>query len=133
MLVFISDLHLMDGTAGKHHLDWHDFKEIYLEIALYAKKAQAKDLQIVLLGDIFDLVRTERWFDFELKSRPWGNNPSEEAALAILNGVIQRNQKTCDILSGKEKGFDFPVSLNFFIFPATTTDYAIDTQACVVR
>jgi UDP-2,3-diacylglucosamine pyrophosphatase LpxH len=68
MIILISDLHLMDGTAGKHQLDTEVFRDTFVELARQATaavkhlKENDLDIKIVLLGDIFDVIRSERWF-----------------------------------------------------------------------
>ena len=42
-----------------------------------AKDAKARNLEIVLLGDIFDLIRSEQWI--KTKVRPWdAKSPKQE-------------------------------------------------------
>ena len=60
MLVVLSDLHLADGTAGKHNLSHQAFEEILLSnVATAARKNEALDLRLVLDGDIIDLIRMD--------------------------------------------------------------------------
>ena len=79
MLVFISDLHFVDGSAGEHNVPIEAF-EIFLEDISWAANRLVDDgrnveeIKIVFLGDIFDLLRTERWFPFPESERPWGTN-----------------------------------------------------------
>ena len=144
MLVFISDLHFVDETAGKHNLpasafgkfldnikaeveninntfivtekslqslegegippetlkklkclEYEKFKgeewqkelletieknigrdqpaEKYKDlISQHIENSKVKELKIILLGDIFDLIRTEEWFQEDGNDRPWG-------------------------------------------------------------
>ncbi|PLS05430.1 metallophosphoesterase [Neobacillus cucumis] len=124
MLIFISDLHLMDHTAGRHQLEAATFRDIFKELGYQAQEAvspfepQNQEIIIVLLGDIFDLIRTESWFfqkntgeQIDLKDRPWGNpsKKTEEIANDILNNIIKENEEIFSILAGKEwKTLGFP-------------------------
>lgn len=117
MLIFLSDLHFMDGTAGKLHLDWHAFRDILAEIGRTAREAGAREIKIVLLGDIFDLIRTELWFDVDPAKRPWGEIPSEEAALHILDQIILRNRKTLAVLAEGWQGVKLPVEPEVIYLP----------------
>lgn len=109
MIIVISDLHLMDGSAGAHHVDAGVFRSTFTDLAAHAREAQARDLKLVFLGDVFDLIRSERWFEFSLDERPWGATPSEEAAASIMNAVAAENAETFEILSGSlVDQFDFP-------------------------
>ena len=66
MLAFISDLNFVDGTAGKHNLPSRAFDYFFDDLEAIANKAtnQIKEIKIVMLGDIFDLLRTEAWFSY---------------------------------------------------------------------
>jgi UDP-2,3-diacylglucosamine pyrophosphatase LpxH len=93
MLAFISDLHFSDGTAIAGNVAPEAFELALDEIyELAAQVARTRDeptnVDVVLLGDIFDLLRTERWFEdrngnaVPLAERPW-------ATPAALNGATQ--------------------------------------------
>ena len=103
MLVFISDLHFVDGTAGKHNVPMEAFDGVLRDLKTHAENAKAKEIKIVFLGDIFDILRTEMWFKVDEDKRPWGENESEDHAKKILNKVISKNQATFDIFKGSLK------------------------------
>lgn len=110
MIIFISDLHLMDGTGGIEFLPVSSYERVFDEFGHLAREAEADEVTIVFLGDIYDLIRTERWFAYDVKERPWGEAPSEAAALDLLNGVINQNQATFDLFaSNLVERFRFPV------------------------
>ncbi len=82
MLVVLSDLHFTDGTAGEHNLQAETLSRVILsDWMTLAARVRAVELRVVLLGDILDLVRTERWFDLPSEHRPWGRD-----GLAVLAG-----------------------------------------------
>jgi UDP-2,3-diacylglucosamine pyrophosphatase LpxH len=117
MLVFVSDLHFVDETAGEHNVPTAAF-EIFLQgISRAASRLiddgrDVEEIKIVFLGDIFDLLRTEKWFPFPEAERPWGSNEKkiEEHAKAILDAIVMKNKNTFDLLGGELKNkFDFPV------------------------
>lgn len=77
MLVIISDLHFVDGTAGKHNLPTGAFESVlFSNVVSLARSKNAKEIKLVLLGDIMDVLRSEQWFmdGFDLADRPWGSN-----------------------------------------------------------
>ncbi|MGB0387760.1 MAG: hypothetical protein ACPGWR_23325 [Ardenticatenaceae bacterium] len=75
MLIVISDLHFVDGTAGEHNLPTEAFSSLLLSnIVALAKDKRATEIKLLLLGDIPDLVRSQQWFDEKLEDRPWGEN-----------------------------------------------------------
>ena len=104
MLVFISDLHFVDGSAGEHNLSHRAFKYFFEDVANIASKtsSEIKEIKIVLLGDIFDLLRTEGWFDYPADERPWGTNePAIEVhALTLFDAITDHpgNRQTFKII-----------------------------------
>jgi len=64
MLVVLSDLHFQQDPHGQNrNLEARSLRLFFEEIARAAKLKQAKDLTIVLNGDIFDHIRNQAWFD----------------------------------------------------------------------
>ncbi len=96
MLIIISDLHFVDGTAGEHNVPSRAVEYFFNDVAAIANKetSNIKEIKIVLLGDIFDLLRTEKWFDYPVDERPWGNNEIaiEQHAQEILGYIIGHNE-----------------------------------------
>lgn len=73
MLIAISDIHFVDGTAGEHNLPFSAFESVFLsDIASLAKEKDAKEVKLLLLGDIIDLIRTTKWLYTDEQDRPWG-------------------------------------------------------------
>ena len=122
MLAFISDLHLSDGTAIAGNVAPETFELVLGEIHDLAEQvARARDrptiVHLVLLGDIFDLLRTERWFETRrgdavpLAERPWataaalGTAPPNEAALGhardMLDEIAEVNGEALAALRGE--------------------------------
>jgi UDP-2,3-diacylglucosamine pyrophosphatase LpxH len=118
VIIVISDLHLMDGSAGAQYVESGVFRSTFTDLAAHAREANARDIKLVFLGDLFDVIRSERWFEFGLDERPWGDKPTEEAAAAILDGVIAENAETFELLSGSlVDQFDFPVEPELVYVP----------------
>ncbi|MFZ5353173.1 MAG: hypothetical protein ACOZCL_10700 [Bacillota bacterium] len=118
MLVIISDLHFIDGTAGEHNILAKTFEEILHDLSINACNVRAKEVKLVFLGDIFDLLRTEKWFDVPINHRPWGVKSSEDRrtmekhANHIMDAILthDENKKSFEVLSGDlTKGFGFPI------------------------
>jgi UDP-2,3-diacylglucosamine pyrophosphatase LpxH len=105
MLVFISDLHLVDETAGKHNISAKAFKKFLKEIKVHSDntKNKGKKVKIVFLGDIFDLLRTEEWFQENEEDRPWGKNTENEKmkkrAMIILDKIEKKNKETLNLFT----------------------------------
>jgi hypothetical protein len=62
MLVILSDIHLTDGTSGTT-IDpraFQKFGNILSNIIGDPEQAKIKEIEIVLMGDIFDVIRSNR-------------------------------------------------------------------------
>ena len=105
MIVFISDLHFVDETAGKQNIPISAFELFLSDIKLHSEKTKnkEKELKIVFLGDIFDFLRTEEWFKIKEEDRPWGNNTEnmEKRAKIILDKIAVKNKDTFNLFSKK--------------------------------
>ena len=105
MIVFISDLHFVDETAGKQKIPTSAFELFLTQIKTHAEKTKNKnkELKIVFLGDIFDFLRTEEWFKEKEEDRPWGNNTEkmEKRAKIILDKIAEKNKDTFKLFSKK--------------------------------
>lgn len=138
MLVVISDLHLTDGTTGSTigASAFHDFTQNLRELAYDAswrdnRAAQANDpaapdkiydpidsFDIVLLGDIFDVIRSTRWTDDNCPIRPWPTDdvPDWEMACGekveeITNAILANNQEALGKLKAITDSGDEPLKI----------------------
>ncbi|MBM3235921.1 hypothetical protein FJZ31_06435 [Candidatus Poribacteria bacterium] len=126
MLVFISDIHLTDGTSGET-INSGAFEKFVLYLEDMADTAQAKELDVVLLGDIFDVIRSDYW----LKSnniRPW-SKPEEkdregkglkdytaEVVKRICNNPTnQASMKHLEEFKEKMAGKEVPVEFTYIV------------------
>src|SRR4051812_21131388 len=81
MLVIISDLHLTDGTSGETIRPgaFRAFRESLRELAYDASWRNEKQyfpvdgIDLVLLGDILDVIRSTSWCAVPPEVRPWGD------------------------------------------------------------
>jgi UDP-2,3-diacylglucosamine pyrophosphatase LpxH len=122
MLALISDLHFCDGTATPGNVAPRVFEVALGEIYDVARRwVRARDrparVDLVLLGDIFDLLRTERWFEdaqgnaVPLAERPWGTTAALEGgaltpavaarAKRILAEILARNVDALATIRGE--------------------------------
>lgn len=125
MLIIISDLHLTDGTTGKTIAAdaFRIFREHLRDLAYAAswrsdgKYQPLETVDVILLGDIFDLIRSTRWSDetpgTPNYARPW-DDPDEVPALArkidqITDAILAKNAASFKIL--RELGGDNPFTL----------------------
>jgi UDP-2,3-diacylglucosamine pyrophosphatase LpxH len=101
MLVVLSDLHFVDSTAGDHNLPVEAFADVFLaQIAAMAAHKKAKEIRLLLLGDIPDLIRSAQWLDGDLSdlNRPWGANGRTDAEKGPKDG--SETEKRCLAILG---------------------------------
>ncbi len=124
MLALISDLHLCDGTATMGNVSpavfAHALRGIYdLAERIAQRRDQPTHVDLVFLGDTFDFLRTERWFEdgsgntVSLAERPWGSAaavsatsiPPAVAARArdILSTILVLNTEALKTLRGEHQ------------------------------
>ena len=73
MLVLVSDLHITDGTTA-NNVNPEAFDLLGAEILDAVARRGAREVHLVLLGDILDLVRSDYWLRLgvPMARRPWG-------------------------------------------------------------
>ncbi len=90
MLVFLSDLHLTDGRSGEtiKSTAFRIFADNLLKLA--ETVTPLEELRLVLLGDIFDIIRSGRWLDSGNAVRPWNEASPEQEEIVknILQGIL---------------------------------------------
>lgn len=106
MLVMLSDLHFTDGTTATNpHAS--AFGPLGEELAATAKAKGATEINVALLGDIFDFERSDYWHrnNVPQDKRPWGGaqldpstgmNPDpgvEKQFKDILGAILQKREK----------------------------------------
>lgn len=108
MLVIISDLHLTDGSSGTTIglRAFESFKERISEMAYKASwrideagkrfYEPVESVDIILLGDILDVIRSQKWTESSV--RPWSDPHSPEFAAMI-------SQINADILNNNREAF----------------------------
>ncbi|MEO6695289.1 MAG: hypothetical protein ABIY50_00535 [Ignavibacteria bacterium] len=131
MLVIFSDIHLTDETTSTNVSPEAFTKILHKEIELSVVKNEAKELKIILLGDILDFVRTDYWQKLERSLRPWNgildkktamNNDSSKMDLHYGN-ILDEIMKTksaksfIGMLNSLSKKFssNIPVKINYII------------------
>lgn len=91
MLVFLSDVHMTDGSSGEtiKPTAFRIFAENLRKLADSVKPLE--EIRLVLLGDIFDIIRSTQWLS--VNDRPWDSaGPGQERIVQqILDGIIGNN------------------------------------------
>lgn len=114
MHVFASDIHLTDANTGGVCSDSHLVSFVDRILALAAER-RSKKVTLVLVGDIFDLLRSDKWatlWDQE-RSAPWRgmnakfkhfkNSDAETTARQVLEETCNRYQAFSQKLAGCTK------------------------------
>jgi hypothetical protein len=117
MLVVISDLHLTDGTSGET-IKAGAFERFAGELSSLATQASVRSddtcapvdgVDVLLLGDIIDVIRSSRWLDHQL--RPWDDADRIAPVVHdITAATLAQNAESLAYLR-KRKGA-LPVRLN---------------------
>jgi UDP-2,3-diacylglucosamine pyrophosphatase LpxH len=89
MLVVVSDIHLSDGSTA-NNVHGTAFELLSSEIAAAKQAKGATEIHLLLLGDIFDLVRTDWWHQHTSPAdRPWGGALDPATGMNQDSGKIQ--------------------------------------------
>lgn len=103
MLVILSDLHLSDGTAVDRNIHsrqvedfWHNLNRQKKGLNPFSRKHET-EIEIVFLGDFFDLLRSQQWERSPVK--PWHPQSPEQKKVveAICDGIFSRNHEALEI------------------------------------
>jgi len=111
MLVIISDLHLTDGSSGETIKTgaFRAFRERLRDLAYDAswrsddKYVPIDGIDLVLLGDILDVIRSTRWCAAPPDVRPWGDQSDPRFAdtvSRITQDIIANNKESLEVLRG---------------------------------
>ena len=119
MLVIISDLHLTDGTSGEtiRAGAFRAFRERLRDMAYDAswradgKYKPIESVDIVLLGDILDLIRSTKWPASPQDAgyvRPWDARKKpdlfQKKIAEISGAILRKNKESLDVLKSLSSG-----------------------------
>jgi UDP-2,3-diacylglucosamine pyrophosphatase LpxH len=108
MQVFLSDTHFSDASIGdKSNIPGRAFtclRDDLLSIINHAD-TRIRDVEIVLLGDVFDTLRTAAWR--RPGPMPWDprDQAMQERVSNILSGIIHANDQAFAVLRGLKQDF----------------------------
>ncbi|MEP6687693.1 MAG: hypothetical protein ABJC36_05040, partial [Gemmatimonadales bacterium] len=90
MLVLVSDLHITDETAA-NNVNPEAFELLGAEIVDAAARRGAREIHVVLLGDILDLVRSDYWHRraIPMAQRPWGGVLDPRTGMNADRAVVE--------------------------------------------
>jgi UDP-2,3-diacylglucosamine pyrophosphatase LpxH len=128
MLVVISDLHLTDcSTASNPHET--AFKLLVDELKGNVDAKAPTEIHVLLLGDIFDLVRTSWWHENvpNSKQRPWDGTLDPATAMNTNTAAIEK--QFAEVL---ERVLAQPSSTEFVKGLKSLTETRLDTRITYV-
>ena len=79
MKIFMSDLHLGDGKERDDFQFHREFDELIRKLS-----NQFKKIEMILLGDIFDLIRTQKYYEFE-------GVPHPEIKMKVMGDIVEQH------------------------------------------
>ncbi len=107
MLVLVSDLHVSDTTTA-NNINPEALGLLFSSIRETALRRGAREVRLVLLGDIFDLVRTDYWHrhSVPMAERPWGGTLDPLTAMNARSDLVERqfSRILADILTTPAAG-----------------------------
>jgi UDP-2,3-diacylglucosamine pyrophosphatase LpxH len=86
MKIFLSDFHLGDGKERDDFQFHKEFDELVRKLS-----GQFKKVEMILLGDIFDLIRTQKYYEFAGLPRP-------EVKLRVMEDITEQHAPFFDTL-----------------------------------
>jgi len=102
MLVFLSDVHMTDGSSGEtiKPTAFRIFAENIRKLADTLQPQPPEEIRLVLLGDVFDIIRSTKWVS--ANDRPWDDAGLKQEAIVkqILNGILSNNKDSLTELRG---------------------------------
>ena len=121
MIVIVSDLHLTDGSSGETIKEgaFRVFRERLRDLVYDASKREdgryepIRQVDVILLGDILDIIRSDQWCTAPPEVRPWGNvnDPRvQERVRTITEAILKYNDTSIKILRSlsQEKAITVP-------------------------
>ena len=89
MLILISDLHLTDERTARN-VSPEAFELMVSLVLDTAERRGARELHLVLLGDILDLVRTDYWHEnVPPDRRPWGGRLDRRTSMNVDSAAVE--------------------------------------------
>ncbi len=107
LCVCLSDIHCTDGTVGQQSADPEIWPWTFSQIQQLCETFEITHLQLLLVGDIVDMIRTRQWAnpDQGKPFYPWdGCGPQcNERLQTIFEAIVQRHAKPPESLFNQLK------------------------------
>ncbi len=134
MLVVISDIHLTDGSSGEtiHAGAFRAFVEnLQGSVQDACWRADGSFVPVdrcdlVMLGDVLDVIRSDKWLSAPDGLRPWsGNDLIGDAVLRITRSILDHNAPALahiknlggkvTVSDGRGSSHDIPLYIHYFV------------------
>ena len=89
MLIFVSDIHLTDALHGTTISKAQTFERFWQRIQVSRGQRHA---ELCFVGDLFDIVRSPRWFTGQLRPYHEPNNAVIETIETIVSETLKREE-----------------------------------------
>ncbi|NWG03560.1 MAG: metallophosphoesterase [Syntrophaceae bacterium] len=96
MKAFFSDLHLSDGKDRDDFQYQTEFDKLLNELS-----AEYRKVEIVFLGDIFDLIRTQKYY--ELEEEPFTEDKIRAVKRRVMEEIVENHSRFFETLRGFEE------------------------------
>ncbi len=106
MIVLVSDLHLTD-TNERSTINIPYFLQRIKALVKQAQDNGVERLTLVLLGDIFELLRSQEWIDHDV--RPWETSTCQhiQTVYSIFESIVKSNYEFFEGLRNLAKTYPF--------------------------
>ncbi|MCF7919559.1 MAG: hypothetical protein K9N06_06575 [Candidatus Cloacimonetes bacterium] len=114
MLIVLSDLHFSDGSTATNVAP-EVFSQILFPAIMLRAGNPAKSLteiHLVLAGDIFDLVRADKWLELDKAKRPWNGTLDFHIAVNTDFAVELLYSQVLDIILAEPACATFIAEIN---------------------
>ncbi|HWP46528.1 MAG TPA: hypothetical protein VNM22_05160 [Candidatus Limnocylindrales bacterium] len=117
MLVCISDLHLTDGSTGRYNVDVTTFSNFWDKILEIAQNFSIKEIELVIVGDLLDLLHSTRWLEGPEEAKPWFEKGEEQFKVVedILNRIFQENQELITYLADTPRSDEVNIKIGYIL------------------
>lgn len=113
MLVAFSDLHLTDESTALNVSPEAFTNVLQKEIEHNCSRKDLKEIVIVLLGDIFDFVRTDYWLGLNEDERPWFGVIDKNSGMNNKTKVLEKHyMKALELILETKSSVTFIEMLN---------------------
>jgi hypothetical protein len=134
MLVIVSDIHLTDGSSGQT-INAGAFRTFVEDLQTSVRDAcfradgkfvPLERCDLLLLGDVLDVIRSDAWLRSPEGLRPWsGNDQIGPTVRAVTRGILAHNERALaylrdlggriSVTDNAGNRFEIPLNIHYFV------------------